>query len=338
MASTHLFHLPSSQQQQTRNGGRRIDVNVQNLPVLSGIALSYLEITPKGFREPHWHPNANELSYCLQGQAMMTIFSPGAGHDTFTIRAGEIVFVPMGYLHHIENIGEEPARFLVCFNHELPEDLNLSSALGVMPNHVLADTFKLTASFFANLHKEVNPVFIAQQAQEQKPPLPYMMDQYKLDFGSVNPQIKNAGGWVKMSNAFLLPTLQGLAVYDLVLAEKGVREPHWHPNAAELNYLISGTARITLLSPSGSVDTFDMQAGDLSFMPRGYFHHIENTGTEPAHFTVFFNHQFPSDIGLSGCLGAYSNNILGPLYGVDPSYFDKLPKYQHDLLIVAGGG
>jgi oxalate decarboxylase/phosphoglucose isomerase-like protein (cupin superfamily) len=31
----------------------------------------------------------------------MTIFSPGAGHD-----AGEIVFVPRGYIHHIENIYE----------------------------------------------------------------------------------------------------------------------------------------------------------------------------------------------------------------------------------------
>ena len=33
----------------------------------------------------------------------MTIFSPNAGYDSFTIDPGELVFVPRGYIHDIEN-------------------------------------------------------------------------------------------------------------------------------------------------------------------------------------------------------------------------------------------
>jgi oxalate decarboxylase len=30
----------------------------------------------------------------------------------------------------------------------------------------------------------------------------------------------------------------------------GVREPHWHPNAAELNYVIEGKVRFTVYGPN----------------------------------------------------------------------------------------
>lgn len=154
----------------------------------------------------------------------------------------------------------------------------------------------------------------------------------------MQPQVQSSGGYVKIVNSLLMPTLKNLTLYSLVLESKGIREPHWHPNAHELNYLIKGHARITLLSPPGKVDTFDMGPGDMSFLPKGYFHYIENLGEEPAHFAVFFNHDIPSDIGLSGCFGAYSNALLADLFQVPVAYFEPLPKYQKDLFIVAGGG
>ena len=52
----------------------------------------------------------------------MTIFGPGNNHDTFTISAGEMAFVPMGSLHHIENLTDEPVKMLICFDNSSPED------------------------------------------------------------------------------------------------------------------------------------------------------------------------------------------------------------------------
>ncbi len=338
MGFSHLFSLGSMKPQKVCSGGVRADVSADTLPVLHGLALSLLTLFPKGLREPHWHPNADELSYCVEGSGMMTIFSPGAGHDTFTIKSGEIVFVPMGFLHHIENIGDGPLKMLICFDHERPEDLNFSAGVSAMPDHILADTFNQRPDFFNGLKKSAEGVFISQRDKPAIPPLPYMTDRYKMDLEAVNPQIQVKGGSVKMSNGFLLQTLNGISVYSVLLKPKGAREPHWHPNADELNYLISGTARITLVSPGGNVETFDMKSGDLSFMPHGYLHHIENTGTSDAQFVIFFNHIAPSDIGFSGCVGAYSNEALASLFGVPASRFNLLPKYQQDLFIVSGGG
>lgn len=165
-----------------------------------------------------------------------------------------------------------------------------------------------------------------------------MTNRFKYNIEGHLPQIQSKGGYVKLSNSFLLPTLNGLALYCLELANKGIREPHWHPNAHELNYLVRGRVRITLFSPGGEVDTFDMQEGDISFLPQGYFHYIENIGTKSAYLAVFFNHSNPSDIGISGCLGAYSNEMLAALFSVPSNYFDSLPKYQEDLFVVSGGG
>jgi oxalate decarboxylase len=333
--TSHKFSLGKIGPQKTTPGGSRTDATFTNFKHLKGMSLSYLKLFIKGVREPHWHPNANELSYCIAGSALMTIFSPGAGHDTFTINAGEMVFVPKGYMHHIANTGEGEAEFLVCFDNENPEDLNLSSSVSVMPSTIMAGTFNLKPHFFDELKKDPKGVFISQLEEIPKPTLPFITSRYKLDLEAIHPQIETGGGFVKISNGFLLPTLEGLSLYSVTLKKNGAREPHWHPNASELNYLITGTARITLLSPGGDVDTFDMQPGDMSFLPQGYLHHIENTGDQDAKFAIFFNHIYPSDMGISGSLGAYSNEVLASLFGVNTSYFDQLPKYQQDLFVIS---
>lgn len=336
--SSHLFHIDSMPPQKQTASGTRTDVNQLDMHVLNGMSLSLLQLKPNGMREPHWHPNADELGYCLEGKALMTIFSPGAKHDTFMIEPGTLSFVPMGSLHHIENIGPGPLKMLLCFDNHNPEDLDLSSSIGAMPDTILGETFKLGAQFFSGLHAEVKPVFMADKMHHPTISASWGTNPFKMSLEATQPQINNHGGWVKMSNSFLMPTLSGLSMYSVQLEPKGAREPHWHPNANELNYLISGTARITLLAPGGNVDTFDMKAGDMSFLPRGYLHHIENTGNVPARFAIFFNNTNPSDIGMSGCLGAYSNELLSVLFKVPVSYFDKLPKYQSDLFVVSGGG
>lgn len=338
MAGSHLFHLAQTLPQKKYADGCRIDCTHVLFPELKGMALSHLTLNPIGFREPHWHPNAHELGYCLEGRALMTIFSPGAGHDTFIIEPGTLSFVPMGYLHHVQNLGDEPVKMLLCFSHEMPDELNLSSTLGMIPGHALGATFSLEPQFFKNLNPEIKPVFIGNCAQEGPVSLSWQTNRFKMNIDKIQPQIRSKGGTAAINNLAMMPTLEGLTMYSLKLETKGVREPHWHPNAHELNYLIKGRARIALLSPGEQVDAFDMKPGDMSFLPQGYYHYIENIGDEPLHFAVFFNHTMPSDIGLSGCLGAYSNELLAALFKVPMTYFGRLPKYQEDLFIVAGGG
>lgn len=337
MPCSHLFHLNATPPQNIYPNGTRIDINQILFPILRGMSLSLLSLNSNGFREPHWHPNVHELSYCLEGKALITIFSPEARHDTFIIEAGSLAFIPMGYLHHIQNISNDNLKMLLCFSDKNPEEINLSSSIGAMPAQALGTIFNLDATFFEGLQASIKPVFIEKGPTEFSFPLSWQVNRFKKNIEAVNPQIQTKGGSVKLNNQFLMPVLEELTMYSLRLEPKGVREPHWHPNAHELNYLIQGKARIILLSPNGEVEDFEMSAGDISFLPKGYFHYIENIGTDIAHFAIFFNHVLPSDIGISGCLGAYSNELLACLFRLPMSYFDVLPKYQEDLFIGGGG-
>jgi len=136
-SSIHIFDLDEAKPQFYSPTGSRTIVNADNFPILAGMGAVLLRLEKGGVREPHWHPNAAELSYCIAGNAKMTIFSTNARQDTFTINPGELTFVPTGYWHDIENIGNEHAKFVIVYNHERPEDFGISGSVGSMSARVL---------------------------------------------------------------------------------------------------------------------------------------------------------------------------------------------------------
>ena len=161
---------------------------------------------------------------------------------------------------------------------------------------------------------------------------------HKFNLKAFPPTVQSSGGTVSLGNANNFGILEGLACYLLTLKPKGIREPHWHPNAAELDYVISGRARMTIFSPGDNVDSFEVGPGEIVFIPSAYFHYIENVSpNKDMQFAVFFNHERPEDIGISGVFGAYSNDVLGSAFGLQTKVLDSLPKYQEDLFVVAGG-
>jgi len=96
---------------------------------------------------------------------------------------------------------------------------------------------------------------------------------------------------------------------------------------------------MTIFGPGDSVDTFEVGPGEIVFIPPAYFHYIENIGDndDDMQFAIFFNHERPEDLGISGSFGAYSNDVLASVFGVrSTAVLDSLPKYQEDLFIVAG--
>ncbi|HJT48265.1 MAG TPA: hypothetical protein VJ729_08770 [Nitrososphaeraceae archaeon] len=44
-----------------------------------------------------------------------------------------------------------------------------------------------------------------------------------------------------------------------------------------------------------------------------------------------------ADLGISGSFGAYSNEVLASVFGMQTTTLAFLPKYQEDLFIVEGG-
>ena len=211
-----------------RDGGTRVDVTTEQLPILQGMALATLSLEPGAAREPHWHPNAAELSYCVEGSARFTVVEP----VVFAAEEGDVVFVPTGFLHGIENTSDRQARFLICFSHERYEDLNLLTSLTSMPPHVLDATFGVAPGSFGWAQPMPEPAFIAGPGPNASAP-EQGASPYRYQLESLEPQVKNEGGWIRFARGDDLPILDGLAMYSLWFSGAGVREPHWHPNCAE---------------------------------------------------------------------------------------------------------
>ena len=322
--------------QDVTKGGSRAFVDKTNFPILSGMALYRLILKEKGVREPHWHPNADELAYCVKGSALVTVFGNGSVRESFTLSTGEMFYIPSGFLHHVENTGKGGFELILAFSHEAPEDFGLSGTAGAMTDAVLGNVWGLKAKAFTGIKRSPRDTLIGnKKSAGQVPEYAAFPSQYKYDVEGANPLLSNKGGSAKVARKSVWPALENLSMYSLRITDKGMREPHWHPKTAEMGYVHRGRARMTVLSPHGKTDTYELKNGDLYFIPKAYPHHIENIGKEDLHFLVFFDQSTPGDIGFTAGMRAYSNEVLGATFDTSPSVFDMLPDYHEDLLIVS---
>jgi oxalate decarboxylase len=341
-SSSHIFDLDGAKPQFYGPTGSRTIMNADNFPILAGMGAVLLRLKKGGVRERHWHPNAAELSYCITGNAKITVFSTNARQDTFTINPGQLSFVPRGYWHDIENIGNEEAKFVIVYNHEHPEDLGLSGSVGSMSARVLDRIFGINPpGFFDQLnYKSTQDVIIgpkpADFSSNTKIETP---NAHKFNLGSITPQIQTPGGTAALGTATYFPLLAGLALFLIALKPSGIVEPHTHPNAAELNYVINGRVRFTVFGPSGKVETSEIGQGQVFFVPPGYFHYLENPdNVNDSNVASFFGNESPEFIGLVGGLSAYSNEVLGSVFTKDPKFFINLPRLERNVFIASGTG
>lgn len=134
-------------------GGIFRRANQKRFKALRGLAVQKLDLKPGAVREPHSHPNAEQLDYCISGHAQVGIIGPDGHRQLLDLSEGDISFVPRGYIHWIQNMGKEDLQFLVVLSHEQPETVELSETLLGVPADTLAAAFGLSAQVIATLPK-----------------------------------------------------------------------------------------------------------------------------------------------------------------------------------------
>lgn len=143
LTSMHRYPLMAQQPRLIPGGGTQRTVTVEEFPISTTMAGSVLEIEPGGLRELHWHPNADEWQYYLEGTAEMSVFLADGQVVTEAFAAGDVGYAPMGAGHYIRNTGRGVLRVLVGFNSGRYEANDLSAWLATNPTDVLATTFGL---------------------------------------------------------------------------------------------------------------------------------------------------------------------------------------------------
>src|ERR1700730_14186670 len=90
-------------------------LTASNFPILTGLSIKRLLLDPGAMRTPHWHANANELTYCVSGTALVSVLDTGSQFASFVGRGGDMFHIDSGSLHHIENIGADACEFIITF-------------------------------------------------------------------------------------------------------------------------------------------------------------------------------------------------------------------------------
>ena len=124
-------------QKSTKSGEVRI-VDSTNFPAAANIAMAHVTLKPGGLRELHWHPNADEWQYYIQGKGRMTVFFNKATARTADFNAGDVGYIPQTLGHYIENTGDTDLVFLEMFKTPHYQDLSLNDWLTHLPPELVA--------------------------------------------------------------------------------------------------------------------------------------------------------------------------------------------------------
>ncbi|MBS1844069.1 MAG: cupin domain-containing protein [Actinobacteria bacterium] len=334
-SSPHVRSLRDGRSRHASDLGSIDALSKETFPILERISIRRLVLEPGAVREPHWHVNADELTYCVSGDVLVSVLDDADIFGTFTIGAGEMFHVESGSLHHIENLGEVAAELLVVFSHESPVDFSLYASFGAMSDAVLGNTYGLPAADLAKLGRDTSsPDIVKGVGAPTIPDEAGLPDPHKFSVEAVQPTLDYPFGNARLARAQVWPALRHLSMYSLRIGTAGMREPHWHPETAELGYVQAGRARMSILDPDGTVDTYYLEPGDVYFVPRAYPHQIEVIGDEEIHFCVFFDQPTPGDIGYRASASAFSRRVLASTFGVEEAELPDFPFTPVDPLIV----
>jgi oxalate decarboxylase len=158
-ALTHKYELLEQPPHRVFKGGREWRVDSSRFPIATTITGVILDLDPGALRELHWHPNADEWQYVIDGNISVTLFGSHGRFRTETLEKGDVGYIPQGYGHSIENVGTKSCRILIGFNSGVYEAIDLSQWIAGNPNDVLATNFGKPPSLFATFPRK--DVFIA---------------------------------------------------------------------------------------------------------------------------------------------------------------------------------
>ncbi|KAI0749380.1 RmlC-like cupin domain-containing protein [Daedaleopsis nitida] len=128
------FTFPLSQVKATQHSGGTVKtIDETMFKAATGISALEVTVEPGAIRELHWHPNADEWTYFINGTGRVTLFATSGTARTFNYEPGDVGFVPRSWGHYVENTGNSTLHFLEIFNSGLAQDVSLSQWLALTP-------------------------------------------------------------------------------------------------------------------------------------------------------------------------------------------------------------
>lgn len=318
-----------------QEGGWSREVTIRELSVSKTIAGVDMRLTAGGVRELHWH-TAAEWAIMLYGSARITgLDAEGKGFVT-DITEGDLWYFPTGIPHSIQGLNPDGCEFLLVFddgNFSEYETVLLTDWMAHTPHDVLAANFGVSSQAIEKMVRREK--FIFQAAV----PGPLNEDQRAIadasglssqDFAFRKSQMqirkRTKGGEVTIVDSSTFKVSTTIAAAIVTVHPGGIRELHWHPNADEWQYYISGKGRMTVFATGGRARTMDFEAGDVGYIQKTLPHYIQNTGTTELKFLEMFKSSFYQDLALSEWLRHTPPELVMAHLEIDKATLEAIPK------------
>ncbi len=336
LAHPHDQPLPSfrfameDQEGRVNAAGSAKEANIDEFPVSEKIAAVSMRLQPGSIRELHWHAIAAEWAYMLSGHCRVTIYSPDDTREVADFGPGDVWYFPRGYPHSIQAL-EEGCHFILAFDDGHFSEFgtfSLTDWVGHTPPEVLAKNFGVPASMFAKFPQE--EVYIVPG--KVPPPLPRDWPggsqrsgplTHKFSLDAQQPR-KFKGGEFRLATVNDFPISTTMMGATMTIHPGAIRALHWHPHAAEWQYVMVGRSRVTVFASHGHARTDEFAVGDIAYVPQGFGHYIENIGNEDLRLLLVFNHGQYQSIDLADWLASNPRQLVATNFGVPEEQIAKL--------------
>jgi oxalate decarboxylase len=317
-------------------GGWTRQVTVRDLPIAKTLAGVEMRLTAGGVRELHWHVPA-EWAIMLCGNARITAVDQHGRSFVDDVSEGDLWLFPPGVPHSIQGLGPDGCRFLLVFNDGDFDEFDtflITDWMTHTPTDVLAKNFKVPASTFDKVPRTAPYIFQAdlpgdleleqgQAAQGTRMvPQPFAFRTGQMKASKVTP-----GGEVKVIDSAIFPVTP-ISTAIVRLKPGGLRELHWHPNADEWQYFISGQGRMTVFAAGTRARTMDVQEGDVGYILQSSPHYVENTGDTDLVFLEMFDTPHYEDIALAEWMAHTPHLLVDQHLHVGKAMIDDIPKQE----------
>jgi oxalate decarboxylase len=242
----------------------------------------------------------------------------------------------------LQGIGEDGAEFILAFDNGRQTEYNtllLSDWMAHTPPDILALNFGLPADTFAKIPLHQLYIFpgqmpgpLAAEQEQAAGAAGKIPNPSTFALSSMPPTKKTAGGEVRIADSRNFKASQTIAAALVKVYPGGLREMHWHPNADEWQYYVSGEATMTIFNTGPRAVTQNFKPGDIGYVKKSLGHYIRNTGNTDLVFLEIFRSDRFEDISLSDWLAHTPRALVAQHLNIDPAVVARFPNNKPAIM------
>jgi len=314
-----------------QDGGWARQVTQADFPISGAVSGVNMRLNAGGIRELHWH-QAAEWAFMTSGRCRVTVIDTSGRPYVQDIGVGDLWYFPAGYPHSLQGLGADGCEFVIVFDNGAASEYNtllVTDWFAHTPPAVLALNFGVPSEAFRSIPLNDRWIF------QGKEPGSLSADQEAVASGGLPPnpftfslagaakQYSGRSGTLQLADSSTFKVSKTIAAVLETIKPGGLRQMHWHPNADEWQYWITGQGRMTVFNAGPEAVTRDFRPGDIGVVKKNLGHYIQNTGTTDVQLLAVFKTPEYQEISLADWLAHTPPAMVVQTLNIDPSVMQR---------------